>query len=277
MTGMEGTSAMDGSTGGGGGPDLRWVGRPPNFDGSHVKWSEWRFKFANYLALADANLMTNLEQIERQTTPVVLTNEGRHSGNKLYALIASVVRGRALVLIKAVTERNGYEAWRLLVKEFEPNVAQRRLALLNALLSPDLSGNDNEFGNKWRTWESKVKEYESMTGEALDPNMKLAIVMKVVPVAARAYLQVNAHLFAGDYPKFATVLEGYLTSNQAWSAGGVGLDSSMDVDWIGSKKGSKGKGKTGKKADYGGGKNADADKKADKECFRCGKKEPLCT
>ena len=51
---------------------------------------------------------------------------------KLYGLLASFMGGRALQLVKAVEDCNGFDAWRSLNKALKPTSKARGLALLGA-------------------------------------------------------------------------------------------------------------------------------------------------
>ena len=51
---------------------------------------------------------------------------------KLYGLLASLIRGRALQLVKAVEDSNGFDAWRTLNKALKPTAKVKGLALLGA-------------------------------------------------------------------------------------------------------------------------------------------------
>ena len=48
---------------------------------------------------------------------------------KLYGLLASLMRGKALQLVKAVEDSNGLDAWRSLGKALKPTSKARGLAL----------------------------------------------------------------------------------------------------------------------------------------------------
>ena len=61
---------------------------------------------------------------------------------KLYGFLASLMRGRALQLVKAVEDSNGFDAWRSSKKALKPTSRARGLALLGAATTrPELSMN----------------------------------------------------------------------------------------------------------------------------------------
>ena len=53
----------------------------------------------------------------------------------LYELLASLLRGRLLTVLRGIPENNGYEALRQLVMQCQPTSRNRSLGILNALMS----------------------------------------------------------------------------------------------------------------------------------------------
>ena len=51
---------------------------------------------------------------------------------KLFGLLASLLRGRAPQLVKAVEDSNGFDAWRSLSQALKPTSKARGLALLGS-------------------------------------------------------------------------------------------------------------------------------------------------
>eukprot|EP00972_Heterocapsa_arctica_P033197 4883735-Heterocapsa_arctica.AAC.1 len=55
----------------------------------------------------------------------LLSVEGQLKSTLLYNLLVQLVQGRALTIVRSVTDVNGLEVWRLLVAEYEPKQAAR--------------------------------------------------------------------------------------------------------------------------------------------------------
>eukprot|EP00969_Alexandrium_andersonii_P203303 8983625-Alexandrium_andersonii.AAC.1 len=68
-------------------------------------------------------------------------------------------------IAKKVRSRNGFEVWRLLCLEFEPNVASRSLALLQGLMAPQLAGDEATFEDRLLNWEDQIESYQEQTGK----------------------------------------------------------------------------------------------------------------
>ena len=59
----------------------------------------------------------------------------------LYALLATLTTGRGLRLVQRVPNRSGFEVWRQLVAENAPKTADRRFAMLQAVLQLGIGDN----------------------------------------------------------------------------------------------------------------------------------------
>ena len=61
-------------------------------------------------------------------------------GHLLYGLFSQVLQGKAASICMRVQRGNGLEVWRQVVKEYEPNLAERHTAVLMSLLNPWVEG-----------------------------------------------------------------------------------------------------------------------------------------
>eukprot|EP00972_Heterocapsa_arctica_P113798 16439165-Heterocapsa_arctica.AAC.1 len=65
-----------------------------------------------------------------------MTAENKRKSKFLYGIFVQVLSGRALNLLKLTPMNNGFEAWRRLVKEYEPDTPLHYAAMLRALMKP---------------------------------------------------------------------------------------------------------------------------------------------
>ena len=112
--------------------DVKHLARPKQYDGAITKeqsFREWRFTLENYLTLIDETYLEEMEAAEGREATITwaqdATEESKKRGRSLYAMLASLTTGRTLRIIQAVKLRNGYEAWMLIVEEFEPKKVSR--------------------------------------------------------------------------------------------------------------------------------------------------------
>eukprot|EP00972_Heterocapsa_arctica_P082059 12094655-Heterocapsa_arctica.AAC.1 len=89
-------------------------------------------------------------------------------------MFVQVLRGRALTLLRIVPKSNEFEAWRMLVREYEPETPLRYAAMLRALMKPVFT--EGGFREEWMAWERQVQEYDRTTGRPMEGCMKIAAV-----------------------------------------------------------------------------------------------------
>eukprot|EP00972_Heterocapsa_arctica_P028759 4230755-Heterocapsa_arctica.AAC.1 len=108
---------------------MRGVAQPPPFSGDDAAWRDWRFRFQTITALLDMREVMQLAATyPREIQEYELNKENSWKGKMLYSLLVALVSGRALGIVRQVSEGHGLEAWRCLVHDYEPAVATRYCA-----------------------------------------------------------------------------------------------------------------------------------------------------
>ena len=122
--------------------DTRLLGRPSTFGGAEAEWPDWAFSTRAYGAAIDAVFPGAMEVASRATAPVLVTTLGGPEQNvarQLFFNLAMMTKGPALAIVRQAEIRgggpNGFEAWRLLVRRYEPEAATRTLGLLQQILN----------------------------------------------------------------------------------------------------------------------------------------------
>jgi hypothetical protein len=215
--------------------DTRQVSKPSNFDGDPNSWREWKFKFLNYCTLLSPEYDDFLTASETSVDPIPMQADAvrKRLQTVLFALLASLLSGKPLKLLQLQAERNGFESWRLLCREFEPRLPQRRLALLHSLMAPNFSG---DFETQLITWEREIAVYEKVTGKTFDDDLRMAVLLRHSPPGLREHLQLSAGQFDEDYSKMRTVIQLWLQTRQSFAA----LNNApvpMDIGYLGKGKG----------------------------------------
>ena len=118
--------------------------KPPPFDQSTREteispWKEWSWLFEQSMASVDARFADDIQQVRahvvQQVDPVDFTDIERQRNSFLYSLLSSLVRQRALLVVKQVSNSNGLEAYRLLIQQNEPLSKNRSMGLLNVIMN----------------------------------------------------------------------------------------------------------------------------------------------
>jgi hypothetical protein len=133
--------------------DTRFLSKPPSFDGKVENFSGWKFLVVNYLSLANDAYPDLLEIVAGDPHPCGIGADDamKQIGRTLYAILTSLFvdcRGKPLNMARMVPNRNGWELWRQLIREFEPQNESRGLGLLDEILNPDFKGDMSAFEDK---------------------------------------------------------------------------------------------------------------------------------
>ena len=230
------------------------------------QWEDWKFTLENWVKAVDPEMYLDMKRVAQNAEEAIDWNELSEARKvkslRLFGVLASYLRGRALKLIKHTPEENGYEAWRLLLRDMQPSTRQRALALMTQLSRITFAPNKSIM-EQLPAYEALVREYERVSSQEYPEDLKVASILSACPVGVRTQLQ----MMVNEETTFESLkgrIEQYEAITTKWSAENVlGLPSQttmegptpMDVDYIGGyQKGKKGKGKEGK-GKYGKGKS----------------------
>ena len=95
------------------------------------RWQDWKFSFESFIGVSDSALLREMRDAGNQQYVIsmnALPPDQRNRSEKLYSMLSTLMKNRALRLARGVTEQNGYEAWRVIMKDLQPSTRQRSLA-----------------------------------------------------------------------------------------------------------------------------------------------------
>ena len=126
----------------------RTLGRPEEWDGKEPGFDDFVFKFANWLSGMPGDVEDLLDNSVVHSTPVLMS--GMSGRQKIMArgvnqaLRSLIAESKALNIVKQVQEKgNGFEAWRLLHKEYRPQIAGRKVSLLERVMEDRPKGKED--------------------------------------------------------------------------------------------------------------------------------------
>ena len=170
--------------------DTRLLGRPSTFGGAEAEWPDWAFSMRAYGAAIDAAFPVAMEAASRAVAPVLVT--------QLFFMLAMMTKGPALAIVRQAEISgggpNGLEAWRLLVRRYEPEAATKTLGLLQQILNPvPFPDNVTGFEEALSKWELTISRWESSAHDALNEGVKIALLPKMTPEPLRQNLHLQGH------------------------------------------------------------------------------------
>ena len=289
------------------------VNKPPVFgenataDEDIRLFRDWLWQLTQFLVTIDSEYESEVKQVtDDPTKPLDLSSastDTRGRAAKLYGLMSSLVRCRALAIVKAVPSGNGYEALRQLVLAMRPNTQSRGLAMLASLTSWGAFQMNKPLHAQLLKLEEGFEERRK-TGVQMPDELKTAMVLRCISGALKTQLSLQLD----ENATYTTVREAILRwdrSQQKWHTllQGDSTDAvPMEIDRVegrghgkskgkgknngkndGNQKGKtkgKSKSKTGKgKSNWdfsnkGKGKSqkgkGQGDNKSEKQCYNCG-------
>ena len=112
------------------------------------------------------------------------SDESKEAGRVIYAMLGLLTTGRAFQIVQGVKDCNGYEAWRLMVREFEPRKDLRNRGwLTNIIHKPrfDSSMDSVQWRDQFMKWLEDVDDYETTMEDIVDPSVRIAVAYENAP------------------------------------------------------------------------------------------------
>ena len=184
--------------------DTRQVGKPSTFKSDRSEWQTFSFKLMNFLASvyphmrascawasSCASEIRSLDELEELLVDVPQEHV-KEMNRDLYAALASLVEGESLDIVKTVTEGEGFEAWRKLVRNFDPQSAGRRRNSIKSLMNP-AQAQFSDLPSSVEKWEKRISEYESRTGsQPFHDDIKASVLIGMCPNKLQDHLYQNS-------------------------------------------------------------------------------------
>ena len=150
--------------------DTRLLGKPPRFEGDIGEWKQWRFQVMSYFGALDGLIVADLKKSEEVEVVIVLstlTEEQQRGARVVYYVLSQLLIKAPLQVLMSVEEGNGYEAWRMLKRDYEPDSGSRHIAMLSSILRPSFPEGHQEYWEALRRWINEVESYERSSNEFL--------------------------------------------------------------------------------------------------------------
>ena len=280
--------------------DNKGLAKPERFDGKEENFLCWRTRVEAFVTSVFPDMQDVMEWVDEMdaeidataiqgafgpTNPSVKTVEHIQDINgEFFAVLQSLCEKEAFTIVRSAGKGRGLEAWRKLIKRYDPSTGGRRRAMLRAILNPSKCNKLEDLYVAIETWEEHVRQYEARkradgSRHVLDEEIKIAVLEHLCPVELERHLQLNKTRFL-DYAdvrgELVTYLESRLGSRLKMSDAGNYATNDvqpMDVGFVGKpgkgKGGKAGKGKGKPKGPGPSGKGSQ--QKEQRVCFNCGK------
>eukprot|EP00971_Amphidinium_carterae_P032109 632282-Amphidinium_carterae.1 len=167
------------------GVDSRSIRHPGDFSGKDEDWPGWCFRWEAFTSLMgmEDEMSAALSEPPDRLLLSAFTEEAKVRAKKLYNMLSTSVKGKALLKVRGAERGNGYDAWVKLKQEYEPRLGSRRTGMLIGLLNPAWTEGANkgkEFVDLLAEWEDGVQRYETEIAGQLAEDIKIAVVVRAM-------------------------------------------------------------------------------------------------
>ena len=265
--------------------DLKGLFRPASFSGRETEWAEWCFKQETLFNLLGLGKTMKVTASAQQVEVEHVEEAWQPTSQLVYGLLAQTCQGRALNIVKNVVDANGFRAWWLLKREYEPLSDMRFVSMLVALLSPKWESTDSNttFLDNLAQWERQVDHYELQSGDKIADKTKVAVIMRWCPVQVKDFIKLAPADTVSSYHTLRTAITAFVARGRVYGPDGT-IESAMEIDTVGdysrSFRGGDGKGSRDRGKGKGGLRPSEASNsisRATMHCSRCGRDGHLIT
>ena len=182
------------------------IGGPPEWHSSQDEagFAEWNVKMRAWLnnhdsraqrwlnAARDTDTLIESEDIDVWSFSDESEREALKKFNgMLNNILVTKLRGEAFTIVSSVRDGCGLEAWRLVMKRYEPRTPGTKRALLKSLFNMKPARKVEEIEKNLLRVEEIFTRYETMTKEALPEDIKTVIMTELCTPDLKEYLEFN--------------------------------------------------------------------------------------
>ena len=145
-------------------------------------WEGWRARPLTAVRECDTGFASSLITYEKAEDPILdteLTPTRQQLSATLWARLVGHTMKEAFSIVNT-TEGQGIEAWRQLVKRFDPQTDARFALLLIALVSFKI-GAKQDVQSELVRWETMLLSLERDHAEKLSPKIRRALLLNILP------------------------------------------------------------------------------------------------
>ena len=198
----------------------RGLGRPKEWDGDDRGFSDFAFKFKNWLSSMPGDVESLLDQSAKEQRPILMRMVGlrqRVVAKGVVQALRALAGGKALNIVKSVSDAgNGFEAWRLLHREYRPRTAGRGAHLTEQVME-SRSADGQDYAAWYYDWLELVRQTEDQRSQSLDDDVKCAVVLKTAPKELRDHMVLESHNIMDVFSRMNQIVMTWMIARRMWS------------------------------------------------------------
>ena len=200
------TVAMQATNGGGNRGNHQALGGPPEWDSGREEaaFTEWHVKGKAWLTnqderalrwlntARDSDSLLETDDLDVANFPTdAERNACKRFNGLLYNLLVTKLKGEAFNIVSSVRDACGLEAWRLLMRRYEPRTPGTKRALLKSLFTMRPAKKIEEIEKNILRVEEIYARYEIMSKAAIPEDIKTVIMTELCTPELKEYLEFN--------------------------------------------------------------------------------------
>ena len=226
-----------------GGVDSKVLSKPSTYDPAkhqgYMAFNDWS---DHIITCVDAQIPGTWEILEhiKDTQPSMLMTVDdlalhfpnldkatlEYSNSNLYAVLITYTLNEARNIVRQARRPNGYEAWKLLQRRFNPVTIGRQRAGLTNIANPSQNIPLAQLSSEIVSWETRIAEFESRPhSEKISESIKMAALVSMCPNKLKDHLQLNAQRFGSYQDLRDEIYDVYLDHTQGLLATQMDLGS----------------------------------------------------
>jgi len=178
--------------------NMKLIDNLEKFTGVGSEFYDWARKARNYIenkSPATKAMMLQAE-VERNipiTTSNILSAKGEAGtklDNDINCFLIHNTSGEAAAII-AQGNDCGCEAWRLLVKRYDPKTAESKRALMKSIMKTRTARNHIELEKNINEWELSIRRWEETTSKDVEDEQKVCTIIEMCPPKLQEHMMLT--------------------------------------------------------------------------------------
>ena len=209
--------------------DTKMLQSLKSFTGNTEEFHDWQLKAKNFLRCHNEKVVEMMCKAEEMDAPITepevvrgYGEEGRRNDAQLNAYLVSHTEGQAAQIISAANG-SGCEAWRLLVRRYDPRTSESKRALMKRVINTQMAKSMADLERTLQEWEIVLRRYEKASGQSIHDDIKVNCLIAMCPVRLQEHLNLTVD-DDEDYDRVRTEIVRQIEKNRPMSG-----PSPMDV------------------------------------------------
>ena len=181
--------------------DTKLINKPGEFSGKEADWPRWSLTMRAYLGAVSARmleLIRKAENFDESLDRVDLDPGDDQLDAQLYFILTMLLKENMMEKLETVEYGEGLQLWRLLMAEFEPKFASRKMALQQAYLNFTFNKDEDPRKGIDRL-ETQIRQYQAATKKTVDDDTRTGVLLKALAGGSELQKKLGDHLVLNAY------------------------------------------------------------------------------